>query len=423
MHAGGLCVAACALTPLAMPVAAAGLPEPRLKLSEELDIRRLHKLSDDERSVLRLEWRAGMTGVEEGHTVAEMLLSLQRMEQTVADVMRLIREMPTPKPQALHSPPLPADDIGLPLAMAGAGFAGMAVGGLVAGWWFRRRQMTATLPLEAPPQAAPKPSPRPNAPPQPSLPQLARTPRTPPAPAAAAPRPSETWALAAAATTQKLASGTGLSAGEPPAIARPPRAEPAPAPTPHVTAVDFLVEDDYPEEMARANRRTPPDTSPVRAEAAPKADGDHDPTLELANIMLGMGLADGAAQTLIEYVEAKPREALYHWLKLLDIYSVTSSKEFKETAEKLRLHFNIQADNWAKAQTGEEPTLESFPHVCEILQRTWSAPKNCIEYLEHLLKDNRAGLRTGFPRPVAEEFLLLIEILKDLGKQGQAGAA
>lgn len=432
LHASGLCIAAWVLPLLATPAAARDLPVPVLKLTQELDTGRLGKLSDDERSVLRLEWRAGMTGVEEGHTVSEMLLSLQRMEQTVADVTRLVRDMPTPKAQApLPPPPPPTEDYRqLPLAIGGAGLAGLAVGGLAATWWFRRRQPAEKFPLEPAPRTSLEPrQPRPVAPQPlssssaPANTNRTATPISPAAPVGAAPRPSEPLPLAAAATTQKLTPGTGLAAREPSAAARPPRAEPAAAPTPHVTVVDFLLEDADPETVAQANSRTPPPApSKVIAEPSSKAGEDHDPTLELANIMLSMGLADGAAQTLIEYVEANPRQALYHWLKLLDIYNNSSnSKEFKETAEKLRQHFNVQADNWAKAQTGDDPTLENFPHVCEIVQRTWPATKDCIEYLQHLLQDNRAGLRTGFPRPVAEEFLLLIEILKDVRKSAQTG--
>ena len=136
-----------------------------------------------------------------------------------------------------------------------------------------------------------------------------------------------------------------------------------------------------------------------------------EPTLQLAEIMLSMGLQQSAAQALVEYAEANPREAVYHWLKLLGIYRDGGHhKDFEETAAKLRRHFNIQAQDSASA--GEAPTLESFPRIAEQIQRTWARPEECIAYLRHLLKDNRDGERMGFPQSVAEEFLLLIEVLK-----------
>jgi hypothetical protein len=79
-----------------------------------------------------------------------------------------------------------------------------------------------------------------------------------------------------------------------------------------------------------------------------------------------MGLTQGAAQTLIEYTDANPRQAVYHWLKLLAIYRDSGQrKDFEETAEKLRKFFNIQAAGTASADPGDVPTLESFPRIAE----------------------------------------------------------
>lgn len=175
-----------------------------------------------------------------------------------------------------------------------------------------------------------------------------------------------------------------------------------------------------------ANPRTgapPPDAPP---ESSAKQSGKSmEPSLELAEIMLSMGLQQGAAQALVEYSEANPRQALFHWLKLLGIYRSGGQREdFEATAEKLRQHFNIQAEDWAKAGNagiGNAPTLADFSRVSGHVQQIWSRPQECIVYLRHLLEDNREGSRAGFPQAVAEEILLLIEILKETSGTGQTG--
>jgi hypothetical protein len=138
-----------------------------------------------------------------------------------------------------------------------------------------------------------------------------------------------------------------------------------------------------------------------------------EPTLQLAEIMLSMGLEQGAAQALVEYTEANPRHAVYHMLKLLGIYRKRGlHEEFTATAEKLRKNFNIQAEDWGASGRDELSTLENFSRVAEHIQSIWTKPEECIPYLRHLLEDNRDGARAGFPQSVAEEILLLVEILK-----------
>jgi len=145
----------------------------------------------------------------------------------------------------------------------------------------------------------------------------------------------------------------------------------APPPLAPVTAIDFLLDEPEPKAAPSAKAEiSPPPASDVLI--APEADveNDGDPSLELANIMLSMGLEENATQALIGYAEANPRQALYHWLKLLDIYSKAgNSQNFKETAEKLRQHYNIQAEDWAKANAAEAPTLESggYPRIASTI--------------------------------------------------------
>ncbi|MBK7766939.1 MAG: hypothetical protein IPI44_12930, partial [Sulfuritalea sp.] len=146
-----------ALTLLAASVAAASIPEPTLRRSEELDIRRLGKVSDDERAALRVTWRAAQTGAEETRSVQEMLDSLRRMEATVGEIGRLVRDIPAPPPLVAPvavKPPEPADHR-LRWALAAAALLVLPIL-----WWFRRRDSVdkpdATLALS--PEASPDPA-------------------------------------------------------------------------------------------------------------------------------------------------------------------------------------------------------------------------------------------------------------------------
>jgi hypothetical protein len=179
--------------------------------------------------------------------------------------------------------------------------------------------------------------------------------------------------------------------------------------------IDFSLEEADPETVARANARAAvPRIETPPAEPEPEPTTNVEPTLQLAEIMLSMGLEQGAAQALLEYTEANPRQAVYHWLKLLGIYRKRGlQQEFLATAAKLRQHFNVQAEDWERSGTDEVPTLEKFSRVADQAQQLWSQPAECLSYLRHLLEDNRDGARAGFPQAVAEEILLLIEILKE----------
>lgn len=138
-----------------------------------------------------------------------------------------------------------------------------------------------------------------------------------------------------------------------------------------------------------------------------------DQALELAEVMISMGLADGAAETLVDHIRAHPRRALYHWLKLLDIYKTSGNKEdFERSAAELRRNFNIQADDW-QADDGAPPrSIEDYGHLCIRIQELWEQPSSCIEYMARLLEDNRGGTRLGFPQSAAEEILFLIALLR-----------
>jgi hypothetical protein len=336
----------------------AGTADPELRRSEHLDVRRLGTVSDDERSVLRVEWRAAATGADEARTVEDMLESLRRMQGTIGEIGRLIRDVPAAK-TAVEATAVEPPESGLSdktLALAGS-----AAVGLLAIWLTRRREFA------------------PNA-------------------AAAAAPVADVEAMPAEAVPAEPAA--------------PPLATDAPPDTP---PVEFSLEEADPEAIARANARLQKlqDKRSARASGSPQ-ESNVEPALQLAEIMLSLGLEEGAAQTLVEYTETHPRQAVHHWLKLLDIYRNSGHQEdFRETAEKLRQNFNIQAADWVKANEEDVPTLENYSRLSEHVQQTWMQPEACIAYLRNLLEDNREGARAGFPRPVAEEILLLADILKE----------
>jgi hypothetical protein len=420
-------------------------PDPALRRSDQIDVGRLGKVSEDERSVLRIEWRAGLAGIEETRSVEEMLGNLQRLETTIGEVSRLVRSMPVQNPvvatTAAVAATVPAaaevsDSGGYDFRLAVANLAALA---LVALWWFRRRkpvirpktgpasspemlQRNATLPAATPPGPTPLATapltitpPRQMSPDVPSAAMQKSDAVTAAKPGADVPRrePVATGDAPVAppgsspATTAEPVATASLS---------PPEAKPAePFPANETLAIDFSLEDADPEVVARENAKLqalPPVSTPKPAQTSQETDVE--PTLQLAEIMLSMGLEQGAAQALIEYIETHPRHAVYHWLKLLGIYrSRGLQKEFAETAEKLRKHFNIQAEEWGKPAESEAPMLENFSRVSEHVQKIWAQPEECITYLQHLLEDNREGERAGFPQSVAEEILFLVEILKE----------
>ncbi len=147
---------------------------------------------------------------------------------------------------------------------------------------------------------------------------------------------------------------------------------------------------------------------PVAAEPVPS-----DPAtaaIELANIMTSMGLGHSAAQTLVEHIRENPRQSLHQWLKLLEIHRLNGNKEeFEKHAGEVRLHFNVQPDEWDAPGGSTRASLEDYPHIRSRLVKLWRTPE-AAQFLQTLLMDNRDGTRTGFPQAVAEEILLLIAI-------------
>ena len=434
IRSGLSCLALCALAVPVPAMAAAAVPEPTLRASKQLDAARLGKISENERAVLRAEWRSSMTGAEEAQAVQQMLDSLRRMEDTTAQIGRLVRGIPAPRPAAPVTPAEAETDIGS--LATGAALATLL---LLPLFWFTRRKATAGADAPTriePPLAAPAEPPPPEeiaaakqpaeTPPEKFAQEIDLPLESGPAVVVDAAREPE-----ASATPEAIPAAVEVTAAPAP-VANTAPAEPAPEmteapPLPaEIPPMEFTLEDEDPETIARANARIPVPRKPNRDPHVPerRQEVPVEPTLQLAEIMLSMGMTQGAAQTLIDYTDANPRQAVYHWLKLLAIYRDSGQRQdFEETAEKLRKFFNIQAADTVSTDPGEAPTLENFPRIAEQIMKLWSQPEECQTYLRQLLEDNRDGLRIGFPQTVAEEFLLLGEILKINAdsRQGDAG--
>ena len=198
-------------------------------------------------------------------------------------------------------------------------------------------------------------------------------------------------------------------------VVEPHATEERPAPQPVVaTAPAPTVAPAAPPIVAAPAPETAVKSSPAvvaPALVAPVISSQSDQALELAEIMLAMGLGSGAAQTLAEQIQNEPKQALRHWLKLLEIYRKNGQQEeFERSAEELRQHFNVQPEDW-KASADAYRGIESFPHIAKRLTELWRTP-DCLIYMQNLLDDNRGGARAGFPQTVAEELLLLTGMLK-----------
>ena len=322
---------------------------------------------------------------EDNQLIDGILLSLTHIDTLVTELERMLKNIPdfgTPPVAAKPAPP-PApvviektviQEVPGPSGPLGGWMPTLAGGALLAllAFWLGRKQAVA------------KPSPQGGA--------------------AVLPKP------ATASRTSETASAPVIEKRTAPA----PIVQTPPAPAETVTetvakpALDF---DSAPELSVPAEPERPLQVTPSISIDQPSL-GQGDQALELADIMLSMGLGHGATQTLTEQIRNEPKQALRHWLKLLDIYRKNGQQEeFERSAEELRLHFNVRPEDW-HAQPGTPQSIESFPHIAKRLTELWGKP-DCLVYMQNLLDDNRGGARSGFPQSVAEELLLLTAVMRE----------
>ncbi len=166
------------------------------------------------------------------------------------------------------------------------------------------------------------------------------------------------------------------------------------------------------------------------------------PVMELADIMLSFGRVKGAAQALQEYVDNNPSEALQPWLRLMDVYRMAGMREeFDVLARNLNQQFNVEIQPWdvsasatvdlvldGDGVTGAAPAMpkpqgvEEMPRIMSTIVRMWEA-EDVVAYMYQLLRDNRGGQRLGFPLPVVEEILFLIELKETANRMEKEKAA
>jgi len=144
-----------------------------------------------------------------------------------------------------------------------------------------------------------------------------------------------------------------------------------------------------------------------------------DSAIEEANIYLALGEGKRAIANLKYHIDSHPRSTADLWFKLLEIYHDFDMRpEFEALVTEFRRYFNIAKPNWETMASGEisSRSIEEFPRLMEKISSTWGGPA-CLEYLHHLLLDNKGGLRQGFELGIASDILLLIHLLEGrLGK-------
>lgn len=157
--------------------------------------------------------------------------------------------------------------------------------------------------------------------------------------------------------------------------------------------------------------RTPHPATPA---AEQELSEDHKSAVELADIMMSFGRLQGAAETLAEFIEGNPRQAVTPWLKLLDVYRAAGLREeFDELSRQLNKTFNVRRVSWENYDTlrNTSLSLENMPHIVARLQGLWGS-RECQTYIQKLLRDNRDGTRQGLPFAVIDELLVLEGMLE-----------
>lgn len=172
--------------------------------------------------------------------------------------------------------------------------------------------------------------------------------------------------------------------------------------------------------------------APVFETPLPEMPVEVNPVMELADIMLSFGRVKGAAQTLQEYIDNNPQDALQPWIRLMEVYRMAGMRdEFENVARNLNHHFNVEVQAWEGAQAeasapagSAEPaaperpnSLEGMPRLMGKVVELW-ATGDVVGYLYQLLRDNRGGERVGFAMPVVDDILFLIELKETANRMG-----
>jgi lipopolysaccharide biosynthesis regulator YciM len=151
----------------------------------------------------------------------------------------------------------------------------------------------------------------------------------------------------------------------------------------------------------------------ARIEVDDETVDEHAAAIELAEIMMGFGRVQGAADTLADFIQNHPKQAVTPWLKLLEVYRAAGMRsEFQALTRRLNKTFNVKAVAWEDFELSRKNpvSLEALPHVMAQISERWGT-RDSQRYLQSLLRDNREGTREGFPLPVVDDILLLAAVL------------
>ena len=206
-----------------------------------------------------------------------------------------------------------------------------------------------------------------------------------------APAPTTLHAPAAADSTPEISSKDKLS---PPAAMNPAVVE---------GTVGWTLPD------ARASTPKANDGAPVEQAE------EHQSAVELADIMMSFGRLHGAAETLSEFIQSNPKQAVTPWLKLLEVYRAAGLRaEFDAMAKEFNKTFNVITVTWDNYDDlrMNAVSVEHIPHIIAHIEQNWRT-RECQVYLQRLLRDNRAGTRMGFPFSVIDDILMLSAVLEE----------
>jgi hypothetical protein len=179
-----------------------------------------------------------------------------------------------------------------------------------------------------------------------------------------------------------------------------------------------------PADIPEIDRQPSPSEAPKRQYGVSEPDfeielNSIESAIEEADIYLALGEKGRAIANLKYQIDSHPRSTADLWFKLLEIYHDFDMRpEFETLVTEFRRYFNIAKPNWETMASGESSSrsIEEFPRLMEKISSTWGSPA-CLEYLHHLLLDNKGGLREGFELGIASDILLLIHLLEGmLGK-------
>jgi hypothetical protein len=127
-----------------------------------------------------------------------------------------------------------------------------------------------------------------------------------------------------------------------------------------------------------------------------------------ADVLLAHGQIELALLQLDEYLKEHPDESPAPWILALDLLHATGRRqEFERVREGCKQHFNLHTadyDTWDRE--GRGGGLEAYPHILDILARSWKTPE-CLDYMDRLLMDKRDGARHGFDDVAYRDLLLL----------------